>query len=93
MRLYGCGTWGIEYWDGSDLDVINTEIYECSMGGVYSDRSKGINFKDCNIHDIQSPALALRECENITWNGQSLNGAYLNYDVKSDGTLIPLYDM
>ena len=93
MRLYGCGTWGIEYWDGSDLDVINTEIYECSMGGVYSDRAKGINFKDCNIHDIQSPALALRECENATWNGQKLNGAYLNFDVKPDGTLIPINDM
>ncbi len=93
MRLYGCGSLGIMSWDCSDLDVINTEIYECSMGGVYSERNKGINFKDCNIHDVPSPALALRECENATWNGQKLKGAYLNFDVKPDGTLISINDM
>ena len=63
------------------------------MGGTYIERTREINFKDCNIHDVPSPALGFRDCENMTWNGQKLNGAYLNYDEKSDGTLIPINDM
>ena len=94
MRLYGCGSLGIMAFDCAGIDVIETEIYECSMGGTYIERTREINFKDCNIHDVPSPALGFRDCENMTWNGKNLpNETYLDYDVKTDGTLIPINDM
>ena len=93
MRLYGCGSLGIESWTCSDFDIVNTEIYECSIGGTYFDETSGINFKDCNIHDVPSPAIVFRNCEAMTWNGQMIDNEYLDYDVKPDGTLIPINDM
>ena len=87
MRLYGCGDLGIETFECSDIDVISTEIYECSSGATYLCLTSGINFTDCNIHDVPSPALTFSECTNITWNGQELKGADLRYDVEADGTL------
>ena len=87
MRLYGCGDMGIDTFMCSDINIINTEIYECTSGAVDCLASEGINFKDCNIHDVPSPALRFTECYNITWNGKKLEGEDLRYDVKPDGTL------
>ena len=88
MRLYGCGDMGIDTYMCTDIDVINTEIYECTSGGCYLLCTKGITFKDCNIHDVPSPALWFSECRSITWNGKKLEGNELRYDVKADGTLV-----
>lgn len=89
MRLYGCGSLGIETCDCSEIKISNTEIFECSMGGTYHERTQGIYFKDCNIHDVPSPALIFQECVAMTWNDQKLEGSHLEYDVQGDGTLIP----
>ena len=92
MRLYGCGDIGVIALTCTDIDVINTEIYECSSNAAYTSESDRINFKDCNIHDIPSPALSFDRSKNIFWNGKKLEGEELRYDVKADGTLIPWTD-
>ena len=76
----------------SGIDVIDTEIYECSEGAVFFSMTHDINFKDCNIHDVPSPALTFSDCNNMTWNDQKLEGDWLRYDVKDDGTLKVLKD-
>ena len=88
MRLYGCGDMGIDTFMCSDIDVIGTEIYECTSGACDFYETSGINLKDCNIHDVPSPALRFTGCEKITWNGQKLEGKELRYDVKADSTLV-----
>ena len=88
MRLYGCGDMGIDTFMCNGIDVINTEIYECTSGAVYFCDTKGINFKDCNIHDVPSPALWFTECKNITWNGKKIEGNDLRYDIKPDGSFV-----
>ncbi|MBR3341476.1 MAG: right-handed parallel beta-helix repeat-containing protein [Clostridiales bacterium] len=93
MRLYGCGDMGIDTFMCSDIDVIETEIYECTSGAVFFYETKGINLQDCNIHDVPTPALTFTACKNMTWDGQKLEGDELRYDVKTDGTLIPLKDI
>ncbi|MBR2992260.1 MAG: right-handed parallel beta-helix repeat-containing protein [Clostridiales bacterium] len=90
MRLYGCGDMGIDTFLTNDIDVINTEIYECTSGAVYFVWTNGINFQDCNIHDVPSPALEFSGCTNITWNGQKLEGDEIRYDVKDDSSLTPV---
>ena len=88
MRLYGCGVTGVDTFMCSGVDVINTEIYECSYGAVYFSMTSDINFKNCNIHDVPSPALTFSDCQNIIWNDQNLEGDELRYDVEHDGTLV-----
>lgn len=92
MRLYGCGVTGVETFMCSGLDVINTEIYECSYGAAYFSTTSDINFEDCNIHDVPSPALVFNDCKNMTWNDQKLEGAELRFDVNDDGTLVTWID-
>ena len=88
MRLYGCGDMGIDTFMSSDIDIIETEIYECTSGACDFSNTIGINLKDCNIHDVPSPALRFTSCQKITWNGQKLEGNDLKYDVKADRTLV-----
>ena len=90
MRLYGCGDLGVDAFSSTGIDIINTEIYECSSGAAYFLSTRNINFKDCNIHDVPTPALTFTECWEINWNGKKLEGYDLRYDVKSDGTLTPV---
>ena len=88
MRLFGCGVLGVETNACYDIDIINTEIYECSSGAAYFKDTIGINFKDCNIHDVPSPALDFYNCEKRTWNGQNLDYTKQYFNVKNDGTLV-----
>jgi len=89
MRLYGCGDIGIDAQFCSDIDVVDTEIYECSSSaGLFRDTVR-ISFKDCNIHDIPYTDLEFIDCENVTWNGERHIGSHMLFEVKADGTLVP----
>ena len=90
MRLYGCGVNGIETTSCFDIDIIKTEIYECSSEAGFFTQTIGINFTDCSIHDIPSPALVFYQCSNNTWNGQAMDPMKWRFDVKADGTIVGL---
>ena len=93
MRLYGCGILGIQTSQCSSFDILRTEIYECSQGGGIFFQTDGINFSDCSIYDVPSPALVFRESGDKTWNGEPINGLTGEYDVKEDNTLEELGDV
>ncbi|MCR5844015.1 MAG: right-handed parallel beta-helix repeat-containing protein, partial [Oscillospiraceae bacterium] len=88
MRLFGCGILGIQASRCSSLDILRTEIYECSQGAAQFFRTDGIRFQDCDIHDVPTPALSFSGSGDKTWNGEPINGLDGQYDVGSDGTLI-----
>ena len=88
MRLYGCGILGIQTSRCSSIDILRTEIYECSQGGGMFFQTDGIRFSDCSIYDVPSPALVFRESGDKTWNGEPINGLKGEYDVGTDGALI-----
>ena len=87
MRLYGCGILGIQARQCTSMDVRRTEIYECSQGAGQFFQCDGIQFVDCDIHDVPSPAFTFRECGDKTWNGEALSGLDSMYDVTEDGML------
>ena len=88
MRLYGCGILGIQASQCSSFDILRTDIYECSQGGATFFQTDGINFSDCSIYDVPSPALSFHECGDKLWNGEPINGLDGQYDVSVDGALI-----
>ena len=93
MRLYGCGILGIQASYCSGFSVLRTEIYECSQGAGQFFQTDGINFVDCDVHDVPSPAFRFTECGDKTWNGEPLSGRNGMYDVNTDGTLsAPMYE-
>ena len=88
MRLYGCGILGIQASQCTSFNILRTDIYECSQGGVQFFQTDGIRFSDCSIYDVPSPALRFSESGDKTWNGEPINGLSGEYDVGLDGTLI-----
>lgn len=87
MRLYGCGILGLQTHQCTSLDVLRTEIYECSQGAGMFFQTDGIVFSDCDIHDVPSPALIFNECGDKVWNGEPLLGLNGTYDMAEDGSL------
>ncbi len=88
MRLFGCGILGIQADQCSSLDILRTEIYECSQGAAQFFRTDGIRFDDCDIHDVPSPALRFNESGDKTWNGEAISGLNGDYDVDENGALV-----
>ena len=88
MRLFGCGILGIQASQCTSLDILRTEIYECSQGAGQFFQTDGIRFRDCDIHDVPSPALNFHESGDKTWNGEPINGLDGRYDVGADGALV-----
>lgn len=73
-RLFGCGTVGIRAMSCTELQVENTEIYECSSGGAWFYGCSTVRMDGCNIHDIE---------------GMALYADYFCKDVLVDGNPIP----
>ena len=88
MRINGCGGEGIETRSCKDINIKNTEIFECGPGAGFFTETNGINFTDCNIHDVKSPVLLYYTCANRTWNGKELSPSKWCFDVKPDGTVV-----
>ena len=87
MRINGCGGKGIHTDSCNDIDIINTEIFDCDNGAGWFTDTNGINFVDCNIHDINWRTLLFYSCEKRTWNGKELDLTKWCFDIKPDGTL------
>ena len=90
LHLYGCGILGIQAFQCTSVDVLRTEIYECSQGAGSFFQTDGIRFVDCDIHDVPSPAFFFNECGDKTWNGDAIIGFDSMYDVDADGNLVEL---
>ncbi|MBQ6427898.1 MAG: right-handed parallel beta-helix repeat-containing protein [Oscillospiraceae bacterium] len=90
MGLYGCGILGVQTTQCTELAINQTEIYECSEGAGYFFMTDGISFKDCDIHDVPSPAFRFTECGDMTCNDEPIkSGQEGMFDVGSKGELVP----
>lgn len=56
--LFGCGIMGITAINCDDMNVSNTEIYDCEYGAVTLNDSNAV-FDNCDIHDNGGPDFQL----------------------------------
>lgn len=56
--LFGCGIMGITASSCTDMNVSNTEIYDCEYGAVTLNDSNAV-FDNCDIHDNGGPDFQL----------------------------------
>ena len=71
--LFGCGILGVTAIGCEDIQVLNTEIYECSNGAASISSSSNVTFDNCDIHDCGAPLFSVsRDCVNVTVNGESM---------------------
>lgn len=75
--LFGCGILGVTAMNCEDIQVLNTEIYECSTGAAWISTSSNIAFDNCDIHDCGAPIFQISsDCVNITLDGENLGTGY-----------------
>lgn len=68
-NLYGCGTYGIEAYGTSNVKVKDTDIYECTYGGIDLYNCYDWEFNDSKIRDSKEYSiLGLNECGYIDFN-------------------------
>lgn len=51
-KLFGCGILGVQAMNCSNLNVFNSEIYQCSSGACWFFRCRTVRVDKCNVHDI-----------------------------------------
>ncbi|MCR5576672.1 MAG: right-handed parallel beta-helix repeat-containing protein [Oscillospiraceae bacterium] len=87
MRLYGCGILGVQASRCTSMEILRTEIYECSQGAAQFYQTDGIIFDSCFVRDVPSPALVFTECGDKSWNSVPLSGLNGMYDVDENGVI------
>lgn len=68
--LFGCGTLGVSAYSSKDMQIVNNEIYECSVGGVEFTNCDMVNVDGNTFRDIDGPAFRIYDCGTITCNGE-----------------------
>lgn len=81
--LFGCGTIGVQAEACRNLQVVGSEIYECSLAGISLKNTQGAAISGTLIRDIGSelwypdaPFYQCTNCTDVTLDGQSLDGNY-----------------
>ena len=81
--MFGCGTMGVDAINTLNLQVINSEIYECSVTGIQLDSCENVTIGGTLIRDISNdwmdecPYFELRGSKNVTLDGQPLDSNYV----------------
>jgi len=70
--LFGCGVWGLDLMNCEEVEIRDTEIYECSAGAACIYDSAAVSFSGCSIHDCD---------EGL--NGIQVSGSRVLFDLQS----------
>lgn len=68
--LFGCGTLGVTAFSSKDMQIVNNDIYECSVGGVEFTNCDAINVDGNTFRDLGGPVFRIYDCGTITCNGE-----------------------
>lgn len=71
--LFGCGTLGVMGISSKDMQIVNNEIYECSVGGVEFTNCDDVNVDGNTFRDLGGPEFRVYGCGIITCNGETVH--------------------
>lgn len=71
--LYGCGILGVYAEFSQNIRVINSDIYECSLGGIQMRSTDTITVSGNTFRDLGGEATQFISCTNVLLDGQILN--------------------
>lgn len=69
--LYGCGTWGVYGESSKNIQIVNNEIYECSVGGVTLTNCDDVNIDGNTFRDLPTE-VSIYGCGIVTRDGASV---------------------
>lgn len=71
--LFGCGTLGVIGYSSKNMQIINNEIYECSIGGVEFTNCDDVNVDGNLFRDLGGYEFRVYGCGTITCNGEPVH--------------------
>ena len=71
--LFGCGTLGVIGYSSKNMQIVNNEIYECSLGGVEFTNCDDVNVDGNTFRDLGGRVFRVYSCGSITCNGESVD--------------------
>lgn len=71
--LYGCGTVGVMGESSKNMQIVNNDIYECSVGGVEFTNCYDVNVDGNTFRDLGGPEFRVYGCGVITCNGEPVH--------------------
>ncbi|WP_408070477.1 right-handed parallel beta-helix repeat-containing protein [Butyrivibrio sp. JL13D10] len=78
-KLYGSGTYGIEADSLYNLEVENTDIYECTYGMLSLRNSGNLSFNNCKFHDCRDMSMiCLSSMYSITFENCEFTDNVIN---------------
>ena len=74
--LFGCGTVGVRGENSKDLQIINNDIYDCTVGGVDLAFCGDANVDGNTFRNLEIFTFRIYGCGNVTCNGEPVFDSY-----------------
>lgn len=71
--LFGCGTLGVKAESSKNIQIINNDIYDCTVGGVELNYCDDVNVDGNTFRDLGGEIFRVYKCNNITCNGEPVH--------------------
>ena len=71
--LFGCGTLGVKAESSKNIQVINNDIYDCSVGGVELINCDDANMDGNTFRELGGPIFRVYDCGIVTCNGERVH--------------------
>lgn len=71
--LFGCGTLGVKAESSKNIQVINNDIYDCSVGGVELINCGDANVDGNTFRELGGPIFRVYDCGIVTCNGERVH--------------------
>ena len=71
--LFGCGTLGVKAESSKNIQIINNDIYDCTVGGVELTNCDDVNVDGNTFRDLGGPNFRVYGCGTITCNGERVH--------------------
>lgn len=75
-NLYGCGIFGVTTYQGEHISIINSSIYECSLGGMMCMNTNYLTVGGCTFWDLGGDTFQLSDCSEVMIDGNKVSGTY-----------------
>ena len=71
--LFGCGTLGVKAESSKNIQIVNNDIYDCTVGGVELNYCDDVNVDGNTFRDLGGEIFRVYKCKNITCNGEPVH--------------------
>ena len=71
--LFGCGTLGVTAESSKNIQIVNNDIYDCTVGGVELNFCDDVNVDGNTFRDLGGAAFRVYQCKNVTCEGAPIH--------------------